>query len=861
MDPTPSVELDAAGRPSCVPTEMLARRLTFSQVSDELVAGTNSAPEKLRVIVRARPLGSSENPSDLTLTENAVAVRTVKTNTQGRDSVEECSFFFDVVYKGTSSQEQVFDGAMLPQVQALFAGRDTLTFAYGITNAGKTYTIQGKGGADELGCIPRALESTFSALRHHAARRAAKDGEGEEPEPLTGPAATFELDDSCTYEVKASFLEVYGNDAFDLLAPPETTKAAFPGGPAPKRAVLRLKEDRGQVFVEGLKEVELPDLESAVRAVQLGWAQRASASNGLNVESSRSHAVLCVKLLTHKPGVEKPTTARLCVVDLAGAERQKKTKTDGARLNEAMSINKDLMVLGHCLRDLRYNQLHSKGTQKVPPFRDSRITMLFRDYLSGNGQISVIAAISPRLEDAVGTIDTLKFASIAQQVKVVDHVRLPPSQRGGPVNLPRVAGGMGHRDLPMRPGFGNKPEPVREESYGVDEALEAEAEQLREQVTALQERLLASEAERLSLERTIREEVAAEMKEHLENTEAEMVQRLEMERYNTEELYHKKLALVKGATVDRANAASVAAHTEILQQTRDNQRKEAEHAAHVRRLEQELEQKRVELEAAQPSSGGEEELASARAAATAAQNQLAEEREARAQADEALRVAVIAAKESASQLESAHFQLATEREAKASLQKDVAELQGRCASLVELSRAPKRLSKAEKKENAKANKHAKAASTVVSHAEEVGAAAPSEAPLATVAETRSPKRQLGDVTNALEERESGRESPKRSRFSMSRKSVNSQADAEQQAVLVGVDGKVPKPSMLKQMRAKGLFGSKNKEKAHMSMTEDTTSGVYLDLGPPPSMPPPSLPEPTPISRRTRAGMERKAAMA
>ena len=47
----------------------------------------------------------------------------------------------------------------------------------------------------------------------------------------------------------------------------------------------------------------------------------------------------------------------------------------------------------------------------------------------------------------------------------------------------------------------------------------------------------------------------------------------------------------------------------------------------------------------------------------------------------------------------------------------------------------------------------------------------------------------------------------------------------------------------------------------MSMTEDTTSGVYLDLGPPPSMPPPSLPEPTPISRRTRAGMERKAAMA
>ena len=73
--------------------------------------------------------------------------------------------------------------------------------------------------------------------------------------------------------------------------------------------------------------------------------------------------MLCVKLLTHRPGSDKPKTARLCVVDLAGAERQKKTQTNGARLNEAMSINKDLMVLGHCLRDLRWNQSHPKASR------------------------------------------------------------------------------------------------------------------------------------------------------------------------------------------------------------------------------------------------------------------------------------------------------------------------------------------------------------------------------------------------------------------------------------------------------------------------------------------------------------------
>ena len=55
---------------------------------------------------------------------------------------------------------------------------------------------------------------------------------------------------TCSYELRASFLEVYGNDAFDLLE-----KAPDKGA---KRQTLRLKEYKGQVFVEGLKEVELP---------------------------------------------------------------------------------------------------------------------------------------------------------------------------------------------------------------------------------------------------------------------------------------------------------------------------------------------------------------------------------------------------------------------------------------------------------------------------------------------------------------------------------------------------------------------------------------------------------------------------
>ena len=82
------------------------------------------------------------------------------------------------------------------------------------------------------------------------------------------------------------------------------------------------------------------------------------------------------------------------------------------------------------------------------------------------------------------------------------------------------------------------------------------------------------------------------MKEHLEATEAETEQRFELEKHKLEQFYYEKLALVKAAGSERANAASVAAHTEILQHTRDIQRNEAEHAAHIRRLEAELESRR-----------------------------------------------------------------------------------------------------------------------------------------------------------------------------------------------------------------------------------------------------------------------------
>lgn len=67
---------------------------------------------------------------------------------------------------------------------------------------------------------------------------------------------------------------------------------------------------------------------------------------------------------------------QLSLVDLAGSERNSRTKTTGERLREAGSINNTLMTLRSCMEILRENQLN--GTSKMVPYRDSKITHLFK---------------------------------------------------------------------------------------------------------------------------------------------------------------------------------------------------------------------------------------------------------------------------------------------------------------------------------------------------------------------------------------------------------------------------------------------------------------------------------------------------
>ena len=84
-------------------------------------------------------------------------------------------------------------------------------------------------------------------------------------------------------------------------------------GSAARRA-LKIKDHAGRAVVEGLKEVELPDLSTAREVMHMGWHHRQVANNGINGGSSRSHAVVCLTLLCTPPCQLVPTATRLHLV-------------------------------------------------------------------------------------------------------------------------------------------------------------------------------------------------------------------------------------------------------------------------------------------------------------------------------------------------------------------------------------------------------------------------------------------------------------------------------------------------------------------------------------------------------------------
>ncbi|CAE7350543.1 KIN4A, partial [Symbiodinium pilosum] len=179
---------------------------------------------------------------------------------------------------------------------------------------------------------------------------------------------------------------------------------------------LEILEGRGgSVVVPGLTVVKVSNLEQALEVLRIGTLSRTSGDNGFNASSSRSHAIFQVMLeQKQKPSpLSRPVArrvAKLNLVDLAGSEKLKPESTPvGTTLQELTCINLSLSTLGKCVSAI----VRQKRTHV--PYRDSKLTRLLQDALSGQSLAAMIVCISPLMSSLEETLSSLKFADRAKQ--------------------------------------------------------------------------------------------------------------------------------------------------------------------------------------------------------------------------------------------------------------------------------------------------------------------------------------------------------------------------------------------------------------------------------------------------------------
>ena len=82
-------------------------------------------------------------------------------------------------------------------------------------------------------------------------------------------------------------------------------------------------------------------------------------------------------------------------------------------MKEGISINKGLLCLGNVISALTDD---SKKDKHIP-YRDSKLTRILQDSLGGNSRTTMIACVSPAETNYEESLNSIKYASRARNIK------------------------------------------------------------------------------------------------------------------------------------------------------------------------------------------------------------------------------------------------------------------------------------------------------------------------------------------------------------------------------------------------------------------------------------------------------------
>ncbi|KAM6186106.1 kinesin-like protein KIF20B [Rhynchocyon petersi] len=464
---------DPVERPSEINLDGIKLDLSheFSLVASSDEINSLESKDYLQVCLRIRPLTQSEKEQD---SEGCVCIVDSQTvllkdpqSIIGQSSEKNSGqmvqkFHFSKVFGPETTQKEFFLGCLMQLVKDLFKGQSRLIFTYGVTNSGKTYTIQGT--EENIGILPRTLNVLFDSLREklytkmdlkpHRSREYIRLSPEQEKEEVTNKTTllrqikeiavnndssdtlhgtlinslntpefeevlvdceqtSLNMDSNIKFSVWVSFFEIYNECIYDLFVPVSPKSQ--------KRKMLRLSQDvKGYSFIKDLQWIQVSDSKEAYKLLKVGIKNQSVAFTKLNNASSRSHSIFTIRILwiedSDMPHVVRVSELTLC--DLAGSERSMKTQNEGERLRETGNINTSLLTLGKCINVLKNNE--KSKFQKHVPFRESKLTHYFQSFFNGKGKICMIVNISQCDLAYDETLSVLKFSAVAQKVLVPD---------------------------------------------------------------------------------------------------------------------------------------------------------------------------------------------------------------------------------------------------------------------------------------------------------------------------------------------------------------------------------------------------------------------------------------------------------
>ena len=318
----------------------------------------------------------------------------------------------DAVFDKDDDNAEVYSRTAAPVVQAVLRGVNGTVMAYGQTSSGKTHTMSGT--KEDPGVMALAVSDIFAAIESDRHTR--------------------------RFDVRASYMEIYNEEIRDLLAPEESA----PGSVAP---IKLINGPTGLTQVHGLEERVVTGADAIIHLVAEGTARRSVGRTAMNAVSSRSHAVLRIRVASAPIGGDPrpPLASTLYVVDLAGSERADPNAMQTARgkqtRQEGSNINQSLLTLRLCVQRLaKASQRAADAAAEAAaleggrggaasaaaaaisvghvPYRDSKLTRILQPALAGPGRTAIVAAVTPAASHVGETYSTLNFVGVAKSVKM-----------------------------------------------------------------------------------------------------------------------------------------------------------------------------------------------------------------------------------------------------------------------------------------------------------------------------------------------------------------------------------------------------------------------------------------------------------